>query len=68
MSWCTSDVEEVKDIFGAQNRVGVGFSIWQNKEANGKVDLQQVKIRGVDDYLPSLYMYIAEFKPQQINK
>ena len=42
ISWCTSDVEEVKDIFGVQNHVGVGFNIWQNKhdkEANGMVDL-----------------------------
>ena len=73
MSWCTSDVEEVKDIFGIQNHVGVGFNIRQNKEANDMVDLQQVKIWSVDDYryLLSLYMYsIAEcdFKPQQINK
>ena len=63
MSWCISDVEEVKDIFGIQNHVGVGFTIWQNKEANGMVDLQQVKIWIVDDYryLPSLYTYsIAE--------
>ena len=73
MIWCTSDVEEVKDIFGVQNHVGVGFNIWQNKEANGMVDLQQVKIWSLDDYryLQSLYTYIiaeCDFKPQQINK
>ena len=73
MSWCTSDVEEVKVIFGVQNHVGVGFNIWQNKEANGMVDLQQIKIWSLDDYqyLQSIYTYsIAEcdFKPQQINK
>ena len=44
------NVEEVKDIFGIQNHVGVGFNIWQNKEASGMVDLQQVIIWSLDDY------------------